>query len=98
MRLRISINAPSPRGTRANEDGSGAVLGTSVMVTVVVKKLDEDVNVPGPVKPGLIPVPKDSVGVIPSKHGPRSIKSANVQAVELPLSVNDVRGPASDEL
>ena len=55
-RFRTSSKATSPRGRRANEDGSGAVLGTSVMVTVVVKKPSnvEDVNVPGPVKLGLI--------------------------------------------
>jgi len=43
-------------GSRASELGSGVALGTSVMVTVVVM-FPVFVNVLGPVKAGLLPLP-----------------------------------------
>jgi len=57
---------------RARELGSGTPLGTSVMVTVVVNAGNIVVNVPGPVKAGLVekPVSRKKFEPTPAKHKP----------------------------
>ena len=100
MRFLMTNRATSPKRIRARELGSGVVIGTSVMVSVVVSPKEVDVNgPPGPVKLGLVSAMKPT-GLIspnsPTKHGPPTVTSPSEQSVELPLRMSSVTGPSEE--